>query len=270
MSAIMEDIHKARSEYPYLNIGYNFDDGFLHFHEEPEVLYVYEGTITVTIDHENQLLTPEDICIILPSQIHTLTPVGPIKLHVMKFYPVIDLIHIRLERNIYHREDAYYNFLLRNVLDIIEEDAKRIPGFELAVVNGCGNILLYILRNLPHKHINQTGAKRISYNAEFISRVNSYLNEYYKVPLSLEDISGHFDYSRSYFSRLFKEVTGQNYIDYYTTFRLKKSIYLLKSTHASIESIALASGFNNLRSYNRSFQKYFGQSPGDYRKQFQK
>lgn len=260
MSAIMEDIHKAKYEYPYLDIGYNFDNGFLHFHEETEVLYVYEGSIIATIGAENHLLSAGDICIILPSQIHTLTPVGPIKIHVMKLYPVINLINIQLKMNIYHANDPHYAYLFENISNIIAEDIQKKLGFELAVVNSCGNIMLYILRNLPQKALDSMSPKKAKHYANFITKVNSYLDDHYQTTLSLEDISMHFNYSRSYFSRFFKEVTGQNFIDYYTVFKLKKSILQLKSTHANIESIALSAGFNNLRSYNRAFQKHFGQS----------
>ena len=268
MGAVVESIHKATYEYPYLNIGYNFDNGFLHFHEETELLYVYEGSIMLTIALENHLLSPGDVCVIPPGQIHTLTPVGPIKIHVMKLYPVINLHDIQLEKNIYTACDPHYEYLHKNIIRIIDEDSQRKPGFELAVVNACGNIMLYTLRELPQKSIDAVSQKRMKHNRKFINEVNTYLDERYQAAFSLEDISQYFNYSRSYFSRLFKEITGTNYIDYYTVFKLKKSLPQLKNTQTNIETIALAAGFNNLRSYNRAFQKYFGQSPGNYRKQF--
>ena len=61
MAVINESINKAKYEYPYMNIGYNFDNHLLHFHEEAEVLYVYEGSIIADIDSENILLTKGDI-----------------------------------------------------------------------------------------------------------------------------------------------------------------------------------------------------------------
>lgn len=270
MAAVNELIHKAKYEYPYIDIGYNFDDHFLHFHEETEVLYVYEGSIIADIDSENHILKEGDICIILPSQIHTLIPIGYIKIRVMKLYPVINLINIRLKKNIYTPDDEHYNFLLENINRIVNEDSVKLPGYELSVVTACGNIMLYILRDLPQEESADISLKRLEYSTNFINDVNAYLEANYKSQITLEEIASSFNYSRSYFSRLFKEITGTNFIDYLNIFKLKKSIQLLKNTNTSIEDIAFSSGFNNLRSYNRSFSRHFGQSPGHYRKQFNK
>lgn len=242
----------------------------MHFHEETEVLYVHEGSIIVDIDSESHLLTEGDICIILPSRIHTLIPVGYIKIRVMKLYPVINLINIRLTKNIYNSKDEHYEYLLENINRIVNEDAMKLPGYELSVATACGNIMLYILRELPKKADVNISLKKFEHSTHFINEVNAYLEENYKAQITLEEIAASFSYSRSYFSRLFKEITGTNFIDYLSIFKLKKSIYFLKNTNMNIENIAFSSGFNNLRSYNRSFSKYFGQSPGNYRKQFNK
>jgi len=268
MSAVAESIHKASFEYPYLAVGTNFDNGTLHFHEETELLYVAEGSILLTVGSENRHLVQGDICVILPGQTHTLTPVGPVRIQVMKLYPVINLIHLQPEKNVYSPHAPHYGFLLQNILTIIREDSARAPGFELAVLNACGSIMLYILRNLPKKQGKAVSGKKRKHDLSFLSEVNAWLEAHYLSPLSLEDISTHFGYSRAYFSRLFKEAAGTNFVDYCTVFKLKKSLPQLKNARTNIESVALASGFNNLRSYNRVFQKYFGQSPGAYRKQF--
>lgn len=270
MSAVVERIHKATYEYPYLSIGYDFGGGLLHFHEETELLFVYEGRILLTVAAENHFLSPGDICVIPPGQIHTLTPAGPVKIHVMKLYPMIDLTGIELENHIYSTGAPHYDALRRLADGIIREDRERLPGYELAVVTGCGSILLYILRQLPQKLLSDTGRKKALHDRDFVYRVRDYLEACYREPFSLADISRHFSYSRSYFSRLFREVTGTNFIDYYTAFRLEKSLELLKSTRQNIETVALSVGFHSLRSYNRAFRARFGQSPGSYRKQFRK
>lgn len=270
MSAVVERIHKATHEYPYLSIGYDFGGGLLHFHEETELLFVYEGRILLTVAAENHFLSPGDICVIPPGQIHTLTPAGPVKIHVMKLYPMIDLTGIQLAQYIYTAGMPHYEALRKLVDTVAREDREKLPGYELAVVTGCGSILLYILRQLPQKLLSDAGRKKALHDRDFIYRVRDYLEAHYQAAFSLEDISRHFSYSRSYFSRLFKEVTGTNFIDYYTAFRLEKSLVLLKSTRKNIETVALSAGFRNLRSYNRAFRDRFGQSPGSYRKQFRK
>jgi len=200
MSAVKETIHKANYEYPYVDIGKHFEEAVLHFHEETEILYVEDGSIVVTLNSENRLLTRGDICVVLPGQIHTLTQTGPVKIYVMKLYPVLDLRNIQLEKYVFQEQDLCYPVLLKQVRKIIEEDRMRAPGYEVAVAIACGGIMLYILRELPQKEIGPAGVKKMRHYAEFINEVNAYLEEHYETAVSLEEIAAHFNYSREYYS----------------------------------------------------------------------
>lgn len=268
MKAVNELQHKAKYEYPYMDIGYTFDDPVLHFHPETEVLYVYEGSILATIDSENYILTEGDICIILPSQIHNLIQLGHIKIRVMKLYPIINLINIQLEKNIYKKSDTHYDFLYENITRMVDEDDAKKSGYELSVTLSAGNIMLYILRNLPQTKKLDLSPKKLAQRTSFMVEINSYLEENYQNDFSLEEIATVFHYTKSHFSRLFKEITGTTFSEYFTFFRLRKSIQLLKNSRMNIDTIASLSGFNSARSYSRAFNQHYDRSPGSYRKQF--
>ena len=268
MKAISEEINKASYDYPYIGKGTHFENNPLHFHGELEVLYVEDGEISATVETENRLLKKGDICIILPGRIHTLLQIGRIKLSVIKLYPSVSLYGARMENCIFSEDSIHYAPLKRAVDQILCEDAERQIGYQLAVRTACDTLSLYVLRTLFRPLDASASQEKQAFGIRFLEGANDYLESNYKKDITLDTAAAAFGYSRSYFSRLFKAVCGMNFFDYLSIFRLKKSTALLQSSDLTIESVAISCGYSCLRSYNRAFHKYFGQSPGSYRKLF--
>ncbi|MGN0907296.1 MAG: helix-turn-helix domain-containing protein, partial [Bullifex sp.] len=66
-------------------------------------------------------------------------------------------------------------------------------------------------------------------------------------------------------SRLFKEYSGQNLIDYTTAIRMETAKDLLSSTGLSVSEIAEKVGYYNLSSFTRRFKQSTGISPTEFR-----
>lgn len=267
MRAANESVNKADYSYPYIGIGTNFENNSLHFHNELEILYVLDGAIDATVDGEHRALKTGDICVILPGQVHTLLQIGQIRLLVLKLLPATPIHGVHLDSFVYSEDSPHYGALFAPLETIRREDAERTLGYALAVQNACGELTLYILRTLASQTAASKNQMR-SFDLYFFKKACAFIEENYENDISLDRVSSYFGYSRAYFSRLFKAVCGMNFFDYLALFRLKKSIVLLREADRSIESIAFCCGYNCLRSYNRAFLRYFGQSPGSYRRRF--
>ena len=83
--------------------------------------------------------------------------------------------------------------------------------------------------------------------------------------LSLEDVAEAINVSSFYLSRLFKEVKGENYINYLTDLRMKKARELLKNPRISIKEISSEVGFNDQNYFSRIFKNKFGMTPTEFR-----
>lgn len=163
---------------------------------------------------------------------------------------------------------AHYAPLHEAVARLLAEDEERSIGYQLAVRTACDALTLYILRTLAHSTEADASLERQTFGAQLFESANDYIEQNFSKKITLDTVATAFGYSHSYFSRLFKAVCGMNFFDYLSIFRLKKSTALLQNSDLKIESVAFSCGYNSLRSYNRAFQKYFGQSPGNYRKLF--
>lgn len=74
-----------------------------------------------------------------------------------------------------------------------------------------------------------------------------------------------FNMSNSYFSRLFKQHTGKNFVDYLTTKRIDVAKQLLRSTDLKIYEIAETIGYSESRYFNQLFKRITNHTPSEYR-----
>ena len=93
-----------------------------------------------------------------------------------------------------------------------------------------------------------------------------YIDAHYGNDLSLGEIADDLDYSPAYLSHLFKQESGQNFIDYLNTYRIEKAKQLLHDTDMQISEIAACTGFITRNTFNRVFKKYTGITPSEYKK----
>lgn len=83
--------------------------------------------------------------------------------------------------------------------------------------------------------------------------------------LSLNALAEQFRLSIYYVSRVFKETTGENFIDYLTALRVEKAKELLVQSDSKIREISEQVGYSNANSFIRIFKKSTGLTPTEYR-----
>ena len=71
--------------------------------------------------------------------------------------------------------------------------------------------------------------------------------------------------SPGYLSAYFKIANGVNFLDYLHTFRINKAKDLLKLPTMRIQDVALKAGYNSVHSFIRTFKRYTGKTPSEYR-----
>nr|WP_145156556.1 helix-turn-helix domain-containing protein [Paenibacillus terrae] len=89
--------------------------------------------------------------------------------------------------------------------------------------------------------------------------------EFANPDLSLDFLSERFDLPSKTLSKLFKEETGQKFVDYLIELRIGRARTLLENTDHAVQEIAEEVGYLNVISFGRMFKKIVGLSPGEYR-----
>ncbi|MDK2811668.1 MAG: two-component system, response regulator YesN, partial [Petroclostridium sp.] len=110
--------------------------------------------------------------------------------------------------------------------------------------------------------INKVNLTKSQKNAE---KILEYVNENLSRDISINDIADWIGFSTAYVSKIFKENIGKNYIDYLNGSRIEKAKQLLKNTQLPVKEVGFRVGFNNIQTFMRTFKKYEGITPGQYR-----
>ncbi|RED64005.1 response regulator [Cohnella lupini] len=83
--------------------------------------------------------------------------------------------------------------------------------------------------------------------------------------MSLQDLCRHVLMSTSYFSLVFKQHTGETFIEYLTAVRITKAKELLHNTTLKFYEIAEQVGYKDPNYFSILFKKHTGTTPKDYR-----
>ncbi len=117
--------------------------------------------------------------------------------------------------------------------------------------------ILEACRNIINKREEQTSG--------MIAKAKVFIEENFGRDISLDDVSRSVDISPYYFSKLFKEETGENFIEYLTNVRIDRAKQLLINKEISIKSICAATGYSDPNYFSRIFKKQVGLTPTEYR-----
>lgn len=111
---------------------------------------------------------------------------------------------------------------------------------------------------------NKVVIQKRDHSNECIQRAKDYIKANYYKDISLEDVSREVDISPYYFSKLFKEVTGENFIDYLTKLRIETAKLLL-IRGKTIKETGIEVGYSDPNYFSRIFKKTIGITPTEYK-----
>lgn len=101
---------------------------------------------------------------------------------------------------------------------------------------------------------------------ERLLEITNYIYANYK-EVTLDDLSEKFFLSKPYLSKYIKEKSGMTFGDILKKVRMKKARAMLKSSNATVESIAESVGYQNVEHFNRIFKKMYQITPVQFRNQ---
>lgn len=109
---------------------------------------------------------------------------------------------------------------------------------------------------------------RTHYTRMQIAKATAYIEEHYaEEKLSLQDLCRHVLMSTSYFSLVFKQMTGETFIEYLTRIRIERAKALLLTTSLKFYEIAAQVGYADPNYFSILFKKHTGMTPRDFREQ---
>lgn len=107
---------------------------------------------------------------------------------------------------------------------------------------------------------------------DYIKRINNvllFIDQNLDQELNLETIAKIGNYSPFHLHRIFKAITNETINEYITRKRIEKAAsILLRKREITISELSLQYGFNSNSSFTRTFKKFYGISPKEFRQKY--
>jgi two-component system response regulator YesN len=132
----------------------------------------------------------------------------------------------------------------------------------MALENWCRERIIYVIKSISE--LQKKKINKVIVNAKF------FIQENFSNEITLEEVSKFVCVSPHYFSRLFKEETSENFIEYLTKVRIDKAKELMKTSSLSIKEICFKIGYADPNYFSHIFKKVEKLTPSEYIKNFNK
>jgi len=238
-----------------------------HIHCEPELFYLLDGEVEITINQQSYIVYPHDFVFVFPFCLHEykiLTP-NAVCLPAYGIIPRIDLIenytplfHTLIPDTPIIRAGSLHPDVLLAIQRVMEainnhEDDNVISAY----------LQVAFSRTIPHLSLKKQPANN---GGMLIQNVLKYINQHYSEHLTLEQVADTFFVSRTHLSYLFSKKVKMSFNDFLNSLRINKAQALLTESEKTITDISFECGFVSVRSFNRNFLKLVKMTPSEYRR----
>lgn len=265
----------------------------LHRHEMIQINYVAKGQLFHQINHMTFPLVKGDVIVIPPYIPHCLIrdKEQPFEIIELEFEPEF-LFGTSLHKDM-NIDDfkSLFNFAYiepflvsegevkprlnlsgkaqitaENLLSNIEEEYTSQQDSYVLAIKAILLQLLVLLGRSFSQNMEHSEHKLFSRHQQALKDALQYVEVHFTEELSMEQVSKVAMLSPSYFSYLFKTMTGKTFIEHLTAIRIQKAMELLRDTNQFVLEICLDVGFKNVNHFNRTFKSITGLTPLQYRK----
>lgn len=101
-----------------------------------------------------------------------------------------------------------------------------------------------------------------------IAASKQYIDNNLEKKLSLDELAEQCGFSKNFYSKVFKDITGSTPFEYIVESRMLLARKLILTTNICIDQIILLCGFDDRTYFYRMFKKRFHTTPALYRKEF--
>jgi len=229
-----------------------------HFHHSIELVYVLQGELHATQNGETISVTEGKLLINSSYTIHSYaTPASSYAI-----FAIIPLAEVPSSRQLLSKQSFAVSVLRDDQEGTLLSLMKMLAaaqGAQPLVKKGLSYTLIGLL-------IDRAGLieARVNSRTAFIRGVLDYLQQHHTEPVTAQGVASHFGYSRSRFSHLFNQHLGYSLTEYVGLLRCQHAALLLAEADMAVSDVAMAVGFESLRTFYRTFKKQYKMTPNRY------
>lgn len=182
----------------------------------------------------------------------------------------------KMEQMLARYYEGNIGLIYESIEKLSEKEREYNVIFEAVRVNLCRNIgrilevdleahdyavFLQKCRFAMESKIGENAAR----SQDVIQKIKDFVEINYSNDVGIEKLGEILGITPPYISRIFRDKTGEKYIDYVTSVRMRKVLEFLQGNpNLSVKEMAEKAGYGSERYFSRAFKKYYGINPSQW------
>ncbi len=240
-----------------------------HSHTFWELHLCLSGTCEIKTKQKSFLLTPNQLLLIAPEQMHTVTSQSQ---DFSKFVWGFSVPDEAVQKNLLHtfRTPSLRNAdeqILSAIDRITENTEQQRYGFHSVIKAQLFSIFFFFAQKAGCV---SSGNGYQKTHSEEMAQITEYIRGNLVANLTADDVSAAFFTGKGHIERLCKTEYGMTFSELKRNLQTEQIRYFLRESDISIDEIARQTGFADRYSMGKFFKKAEGMPPVQYRKSFRK
>ena len=234
-----------------------------HWHEEMQLIYVDEGSLTVTVGNRKHELSAGDVQLINPCEVHSLKKCSAkfISVHfshvfVKSFFDSVEKYEFNLPKGSQERREI--GWLMQKLLAI-----EQNPFDEYSALVKY-SLTLKMLRILLTRCCTEKQEAVVSGRCSHDSRartVKDYIEANFRRKIFISEIAELLGCTTLSATLIFKNLVGKSFTEYTAEVRVNHALDDYLTHDVPVCEAALKNGFGHYNHFTNACRKYYGASP---------
>lgn len=254
-----------------------------HWHYFAEFIYMLRGSAEITSDERSYTVSEGELMLLHPSAVHSIFPAGSelpvyqvIKADLSKLpgrtsYAPAPADIFRYARSedmpVYFSTSAADMMHCREIFsNCIKEAEDYLFGVDVMLRSGLYQLIYGIIRSWIGRGLN-IGSCPVTGDSYGIENITEYIDSRLDESLKVSTVAEKCHMSYSAFAARFRELYGISCKEYIERMRIFKAEEYLLFTDQDLNFISQQTGFSDCSHFIRSFKKYRGITPKQFRLQ---
>ena len=170
----------------------------------------------------------------------------------------LNLAGLDFDHSIYYSDDEIMQKVLRDELLYLTNHGAE------SMLHLTGHLYLF-LDALQKSSVNRRPLEKGNVNNFYVEEAIAFIENNYFSNITVEDIAVFCNLNRSYFSKIFKDITKSTPQEFLIHYRMGKACDFLKDRSLSIADIGVKVGYHHPLRFSRAFKNIHGVSPREWR-----
>ena len=249
-------------------------DSSLQFCGYVKIIYVNRGFVNICVDKKTYKTDKSDVIMIFPYQIHYAENASPDAIITEISFEPDFMEELREVFNSHCLPSSKCEFSanvhekMKFIFDVIDRelsgdaDVNVLMGYAMSLTS----VIVKNIKLKKRSEVNDELCGRDKDDVYIASRIVSYCEKHYTENIHITDIAENLYITRAKVSSVMNRVLNTGFCSYINKLRISRACRLIDSGAKSMTEIAFSSGFDTIRTFNRTFKSVVGVTPSVYRK----